>query len=432
MNKQIVLGIIVGMMTSGTWTLAVSASGNKTLVAQNSEITNNSSSEALNKKKIKASKKAAAQKARVATKSSPKAMAPGATKPQGKQIAKYPTTPVTKPVTAKKLSTTAQNTQNSNAQGTTASPTTPPSVKSISAPSVISTPVSTAASSTKKSPFGFKYQSYNAMDLSTLEGDRHNGGLKDINGNPMLDGELRAWDRFNFSYSLSPNISVSIMPQLYHTWFGNRDRQQDSNLPGLQQPYSAYIGDTGLYFVDSKVASLAGGINMDFVQAYFLPTSEASQDAGQIGVTRTAVGFSRSFGPVDLKWTESLWYYFQQMQTSSLMKTSTGLPVQNLQYRVWSLLDIGLNVTKKFAVSLEAGFMNQMQYADDNPATARQAVLQDNIVLDPEVSYAFSDHFSLAIGIWELYDMRSQSTPSYTPLASSNGSEGYFQTTVKF
>jgi len=443
MNKQIVLGILVGMMASGTLSLAASAPNNKLsnnnlIVAQNSEdAPSHSPQETVNKKKKKV--KSATHKKTAATQSKPvakKATAAvaakqGAVKQGSKPVAIKPVTKGT--ITAKKLYTTplAQNPTTATSATSSTSDTTP-AVKSINAPSVTSTPIANATSSVKKSPFGFKYRSYNAMDLATLEGDTGHGSLTNANGSPMLDTELRAWDRFNFSYALNENISFDIMPQLYHTWFGNRDRMQDPTMPGLQQPYASYIGDTGLYFADSKLATLAGGINLDFVQAYFLPTSEASQDAGTIGVTRTNFGFGRSFGPFDIKWTESLWYYFQQTQTSSLVRTTNGLPVQNIQYRVWSLLDLGLNMTKKFAVTLEAGFMNQLQYADDNAATARPAVLQDNIVLDPEVSYAFSDHFSLALGIWELYDMRSASQPYYSPLSSANGSEGYFQTTVKF
>src|SRR2546430_7655687 len=51
--------------------------------------------------------------------------------------------------------------------------------------------------------------------------------------------------------------------------------------------------------------------------------------------------------------------------------------------------------------------------------TLFRSVQQDNIILDPEVAFAFSDNFILAIGIWEQYDMRSASLPYYSPLARS-------------
>ena len=175
------------------------------------------------------------------------------------------------------------------------------------------------------------------------------------------------------------------------------------------------MGDTGLYLVDSKIAQLVGGLTLDGSQAYFFSTSEASLKNGTIGQTRSSLGLGRSFGPIDVKWTESLWYYMQQYQTSSLF-TSGGLPIQNVNYQLWSLLDLGWNVTKRFSINLEGGFMNQATVPDDNPSSERAAVLADYIILDPEIDYSFNDHFTLGLGIWEQYDM--QSSTGY-----SNGSD---------
>ena len=300
-------------------------------------------------------------------------------------------------------------------------------------------PVSQAQPSEKKSAFSFKYRSYNAENLDALE----------MPNDPSKDHEVQAWDRFNFTYAVNDTVSVSVMPQVYHTWFGDRDRAQNPSVVGLTQPYDFYLGDTGLYLIDSKIADLGGGFKLDGSFAYFFSTSEASIANGTIGQTRSTLAAGRSYGPIDVKWTESFWYYLQEYQTSSLFSTATG-PLQNSNYAILSLLDLGWNITKKFSINLETGFWNQASLPDDN--TNRSPVLNDYIIADPEIDYSFSDHFSVGLGIWEQYDMRNQAVtvtaaapagsasstvpvswlPEYSPFDYRNGSQAYLQTTLKF
>ncbi len=285
-------------------------------------------------------------------------------------------------------------------------------------------PISTAVASAKKSPFSIKYRSYNALNLVAV-----------TNSSDSPDREVWVWDRLNLTYNFNPDISVSVMPQLFHTWFGDRNRVQDDSFGNLSQPYSAYLGNTALIFADSKIATLQGGIIWDGMARYDAPTSEWSQKAGSLGETRLATGLSKSFGRFDIKVSETYRYFLQQYTTSEAEladKKTPGWPSQNEEWYLYSLLDLGYNISKKVSISLETGFINKTKLADDNPTHQRDSVKADEIVMNPEIAVAINDNFSLALGLWEEPNMRKLKTSVYEPLNPVNGGEAYLMTTIQF
>ena len=297
---------------------------------------------------------------------------------------------------------------------------------------------------TKKNPFGFKYVDISAEYINGFESP---SSLSTITG--PADHEVQAWDRFYVYYNMNNDIALGMMGQLFHTWFGDPSRAQDASAgnpsvptnASLNQPYAAFIGDTELYLKDTKIAML-GGWKLEGVLGWYLPTSQSSQQSGQIGESDTGMSIGTSWGPVDFKYTEKLWYFFQGYQTSTLVDSS-GDAVRNSQYAVWSLADATWNITSKFSFDLTAGFMNQALYQDENGQ--RPQVLNDYIIVDPELDYEFNKHFELGLGLWEQYDMRNAAqigtnpsgTPifvsQYTPFAAWNGgTQVYLTGTIKF
>jgi hypothetical protein len=300
-----------------------------------------------------------------------------------------------------------------------------------------------------ESPWGFKWRTYNAVDMNALE-----------NYGTSRDYTIRAWERVNLSYNINPDVSVILMPQFYHTWFQDQDRPQSSTNPGYNQSYASYLGDTGLYLDDKNIASFGGTVvtsktgvkkaNSPFIlggsQSYFAPTSEASETAGELGETRTNLSLSKSFGKLDLKWTEEFRYYMQQFSTNSYLGTN-GQPIANTAYRVFNLMDIGFNFTSKLNFTVETGVINEYNYGDASANLSDQYI--DYFVMNPDLSYSFNDHFSLDLGIWEVYNytnpppnggVTGQPTASYTPFAPYNGTnagnmtttEAFLMGTVKF
>lgn len=236
------------------------------------------------------------------------------------------------------------------------------------------------------------------------------------------------------------------MPQYYHTWFQDQNRPQSSNNPGLNQSYASYLGDTGLYLNDKNITSFGSKGNEFIVgasQSYFAPTSEGAETAGELGETRTEFTLSKSFGKLDLKWTEHLRYYLQQYNTNAFIGNN-GKPIANTAYRLLNLMDIGFNFTSKLNFTVETGVVNEYDYGDSSVNLTPQYI--DYLVMNPELGYSFNDHFSLALGIWEVYNytnppvVEGGQTASYTPFAPYNGStagawagtEVYLQGNVKF
>lgn len=144
------------------------------------------------------------------------------------------------------------------------------------------------------------------------------------------------------------------------------------------------------------------------------------------------MGISKSVGIVDFKVTEIVRNYLQQFTTSNVVTASDPTKhLQNPYIRVYSLLDIGVNITKKLSFGFETGFLNERRYADNS--TGRSEKMIDSVIVNPDIGYNFSDNLSLDVGIWEQPDMRSLST-SYVPLTADaqNNSEVYLLTTIKF
>jgi hypothetical protein len=284
-----------------------------------------------------------------------------------------------------------------------------------------SAPLARAVTAPKKNKFSVKFRDYTALNTQGLEG---NGTAKE------LDQEAFAWDRLNLTYNFSDDVSFSVMPQYQHTWFGARDRQQDPGKIGLEQNYSSFLMNTGLILSDSKLATLAKGVVVDGLLRYDLPTSEASQAAGSYGEGWAGAGISKSVGIVDFKYTELVRYYFQSRDTSNVTSIK-GVRSLNRENRIYSFADIGVNITKKLSLNFEGGFMNQ--YSREDSQTGRDRVLNDFIIVNPDIGYAFSDSFALNAGIWETPDMRDMKS-AYRPLSADaqNQGEGYVLSTVKF
>ena len=70
-------------------------------------------------------------------------------------------------------------------------------------------PLAEVTASKKKSAFSFKWRSYNAENLNAVEMPNAGGPYSDI------DHEVQSWDRFNFSYNVTDNVSVSLMPRFF-------------------------------------------------------------------------------------------------------------------------------------------------------------------------------------------------------------------------
>jgi hypothetical protein len=265
-----------------------------------------------------------------------------------------------------------------------------------------------------QSNWEFQYKTNNAVNLNAVE-----------NYGPERDYTIQAWDRFYVTYNFSPNISLGLVGQYYHTWFQDGDRPQSSTNPGLTQSYASYLGDTGLAFNDKKITTLAGGIVLSGQASFYAPTSQSSQTAGAYGQTRTGLALSKSFGKIDLKWNEVLWYDWQRFDTNAYLSNSQST-IANPQYYGFSNLDITYNFSSKLSFTLEGGFINEANYGDSYNGIA--GINNDYIEFNPELDYSFSKHFLLGLGVWEVYNTTNQPTVGgqtvsyYVPLAPYNGS----------
>jgi hypothetical protein len=277
----------------------------------------------------------------------------------------------------------------------------------------------------QENKFHLRLRSYNAMDLDAAEG----ASGKHSDGSPV-DRELRAWERLDLRYDITKVVSFAVMPEFSHTWFGAPDRAQDSTKSGLDQSYSFYMGNTALILNDDKIAEL-GDITLNGYFRYDLPTSEQSQKDNSPGETRVKLGLARKFGKLGMELGSTLRNYFQQYTSSNLVD-SKGVPVQNMNYRIDTVLDTSYDVTTWFSLFFEVGLRSQMTYADG--ATGRPAVGSNSLILNPELDFNASKNLSFALGIFELPSYTNVDQQKYAPLAADpqNGNEAYLQATLQF
>jgi len=128
--------------------------------------------------------------------------------------------------------------------------------------------------------------------------------------------------------------------------------------------------------------------------------------------------------------------YLNQYNTSELQTKSCGdsklksCGKLNKEFRLYQLVDLTYNFTKRLGFTLETGFQNTTVHGDE--ATNRAPSRVDQIIMNPELSYAISDNFALAVGLYEEPNMTKLPDDGYVPLSVANGGEAYLQTTVKF
>lgn len=322
-------------------------------------------------------------------------------------------------------------------------PAPAPAPKTVNAPGVVSLPMKKVEPAKPKKPaFGIMYRSYNKLDVAAI---RQEEGA---------DGEVKAWDRLNLTYNITDNFSVSAMPQWEHTWFGDRDRPQDKDVPAFGQSGSGFLLNTALILTHSKLAVLKGDMILGGFLRYDIPTSEVASKSGSLGELWTELDITKSFGKFEIQPQVILRYYLQQYQTSTAYKEATleeditqpdgnivprgtrvQVPLQNTEYKIYTLLAMSYKITPKLTAAFETGFINVATHADGNidPSTgkARDAGMKNLVEMNPQVEYGFNDSFSLALGWYEEPDMKSLKT-DYIPFNAANGGEVYMMATVKF
>ncbi|MCC6276374.1 MAG: transporter [Oligoflexia bacterium] len=395
MKKAIVLTAVLAVMASGS--LGQAANKKKVIVAVNDNVTNVTITDEAGPAKKKIKKKAAqTQPKKTVTR---KVITPVESKPA---VAAQPAPSVIQPSAAP-----------------VARPVSP--AASRADVGTVRTTITKVAPKAAKSNFAFKYSSENALDMAAIQ------------NNPGADTEVKATDNLGLSYKFTDTFSGTVQAEFYHTWFGNRDRLADGNAQ-YSSSGAGYMGPVKLILANSKIAQLKGGLTLDGFVRYDLPTSEASQKDGELGQTRLNVGLGRSFGKFDAKISFMGRYYIQQFNTSEI--TKDDLRKQNKQVRFYETLDLGYNFTDKFALTLSTGFYQTVFH--DDPDTDRSGFRRDVMTVNPEMSYAFNENFSLAAGVYEDTNMAAIPVTGYVPfevLPDGGGRDylySYLTATIKF
>lgn len=293
---------------------------------------------------------------------------------------------VAKPLPAKTVQTTssAANLAAPTSAGTTSAP-----VKEV-----------TKEVATKK--FTFTYLNSNAMTL------------KAISGQKGADSEVVASDKATATYSFSDITSFSVAQPFSHTWFGQSAKNKLEN--------------TRLIFVDSKLATLGKDAGVDVFARYDLPTSTASQKASSYGNTLVGAGVTKAFGKFSIHPNLMGRYYFQTYETSSELGEDK-LEIQNNNFSFYTNVDMTYQFTEKFSIFFDTKYVNQFFHADAK--TKRVAIQKDVLILNPELGFAVSKNFSLALGLYEEINMRGLAA-AYVPFAVENDGEAYLSGTVTF
>jgi flagellar basal body-associated protein FliL len=272
--------------------------------------------------------------------------------------------------------------------------------------------------------FALKYSTENAMNLDSLEN-------KVPNEKTALDSEIRATDNIGLTYKFTDDSSATIQAEFYHTWFGDRDRLADGEAQ-YNSSGAGFMGPVKLILANSKIASLKGGLTLDGFLRYDAPTSEAAQRDGELGNARLNIGLGRSFGKLDVKVSFMPRYYFQQYNVSEI-KNAKGQGNLNKQVRFYEMLDVTYNFTDKLSLTLSGGVDQTITH--DDGETKRDAVRKDRVLFYPEVDYAFSENFVLAVGFNEETNTAKLPDYGWVPLEVAEGretNEAFVRGTFKF
>ncbi|MBK9293155.1 MAG: hypothetical protein IPM57_01730 [Oligoflexia bacterium] len=265
-----------------------------------------------------------------------------------------------------------------------------------------------------KSGFGLTWLSINGLGMRPFQG---------IDDGKLV--EISSWEQPNIKYKFNENWSVAVMPQFFHTWFGDQQKEQDVGAKSgqLEQGAAFNMGNVALKLTNSNLLKFGDGFKVDGQLRFDLPTSEVAQKNDQVGETWVSTGISKSFGKFDLKGTLIGRIYHQSYNTSRLVDNK-DVRLQNKAARHYQYLDVGYNFTEKLNLTLEYG--TYVTYSFEDVETNRPQKVSMNRIADIGLSYTFTKNFTLAVGLSEVTSSINDTRMPFDTANTAEGGEAYF------
>lgn len=293
-------------------------------------------------------------------------------------------------------------------------PAAQPEVAPANPAAVTTAKVVAPAPAKPKTGFGLNWLSINGLGMKPFQG---------VNNGKLV--EVSAWEKPTIKYKFTENVSFGVMPQFFHTWFGDTEQPQDLPVKAgqLEQGAAFNMGNVALKLTHSKLLTFGDGFKVDGQYSFDLPTSEVAQKNEQIGESWLTLGLAKSFGKFDLKGTAIARMYHQQYNTSKLLDPK-GVALQNKSFRHYQYVDIGYNFTEKLSLTLELG--TYVTYFHEDADTNRPSKVSMNRIADIGLGYNFTKNFSLSVGVSEVTSSINDTRFPFDTANTAEGGEVYF------
>ncbi|PIU00046.1 MAG: hypothetical protein COT74_06765 [Bdellovibrionales bacterium CG10_big_fil_rev_8_21_14_0_10_45_34] len=233
---------------------------------------------------------------------------------------------------------------------------------------------------TKKVPsrFGFMFNNYNEIGIADAINSTNPG--ESLSTTTLVRG----------SYRLQDDVSVAIAPAWSHS-FGQKSGE-NANAVTVEDPY-VQIAKTG-------IATLPGGINFSGAYArYYLPFSNASQEAESIGLFRGGMTFEKPLNSVfTLAYDFSPRYYFNNLY--AFRRQADNALVQTKSLRLYHYLTLSAAPTSWISFHQAAG-LNSIWYNGGEFEDQTLPEKQDNfMLLNSWVGLTVTENFNFALGVY--------------------------------
>lgn len=218
-------------------------------------------------------------------------------------------------------------------------------------------------------------------------------------------------------YSLSESTSVGLGTTILHS-FG----ATDSGKTGWT------VTDIFGQVQNSNAATVLGN-KLKAGGRLYVPSSEASQAAGQVGRVRADLTVERAIGPVTVSYYAAPQYYFQRNAT---YKNAEGKIEGTRNFRLFHYLGVSGELAPKLSAYSQIG-LDQGWFNSDEQQIEKNARTSAKIYTETAVEYAFNSNVSVAVGVGQVDpDMLAQAPNQQGPLYRDEVTSYFLEGTVSF
>ncbi len=232
-------------------------------------------------------------------------------------------------------------------------------------------------------------------------------------------------------YKLSDDVSLAAGIDITHTFGAAETAATDSQVSRPKwTPADVY-----LMAAHSNLGTLPGNLKTKGYLRYYLPTSEASQFMGQIGVVRGNITLAKPIGnKLAVKYIAEPRLYLEQYktydrkdETGTIQRNAKGEAVQvgTNTYRLNHFVEVEFNATEKLGFYSDLGFDHKWYNGDSNYGL--RSSQRDNIYAETGVAYSFTNNVTLIAGVeQDGPDLRNQAQNNEASVIYGEDFTNYF------